>query len=455
MDPVMHEAPPPSHPVPAAPGEVRPHPLRNEMDPVMHEAPPPSEPVPAAPGEVRPRRRRWIVAVLALVAIAVVAWVVHRSPAGAPPAAAARPGAGQARPVPVAAAPAVRRDVPVYLEGLGSAVAYKTVTVKTLVDGRLDQVLFKEGQLVRAGQVLAQIDPRPFEAQLRQAEGARARDAAQLASARLNLERYRALAKEKLVPQQQADDQEGVVGQLEGAVRVDDAAIQTARLNLDYSRITSPIDGVTGIRIVDPGNVVHAADQNGIVLVTQLDPIAVVFTLPQDNLPAVSEAMGQGPLTVDVFSRDGSTLLGSGKLELIDNQINQATSTMRLKAVLPNPRRVLWPNQFVNARLRVAVRKGALVVPATAIQRGPNGAFVYVIGPDATVTPRPVEVAATAAEIAIVGRGLQEGDQVVVDGQNQLRPGSKVAAREPGKAPAAAGAGAPPPPGQRAEAQAR
>lgn len=438
------------------------------MDPVMHELPPEParEVTPSAPR----RSRRWLLAIVGLIALGAIFWGLRRGFSGpaSGPGAAKRPDA-QARPVPVAAAPAVRRDVPVYREGLGSVVAYRTVTVKTQVDGRLDQVLFKEGQLVRAGQVLAQIDPRPFQAQLHQAEGAKARDAAQLASARLNLERYRALAKEKLIPQQQADDQVGVVGQLEGAVRVDDAAIETARLNLEYSRITSPTEGVTGIRIVDPGNVVHAADQNGIVLVTQLDPIAVVFTLPQDDLPAVSEAMGQGPLTVDVFSRDGSTLLGTGRLELIDNQINQATSTMRLKAVFPNPRRVLWPNQFVNARLRVSVRKAALVVPATAIQRGPNGLFVYVIGPDATVTPRPVELAATTGDVAVVARGLQEGDQVVVDGQNQLRPGSRVVAREAGKAPSAPGGGAPPSggagappaagaapaPGQRAEAPAR
>ena len=437
------------------------------MDPVIHEAP--RGPARESPRDAPPRRRRWILAVVGVVALGAVFWLVRRSSSGAP-AGAKRPDAA-ARPVPVAAAPATRRDVPVNLEGLGNVVAYRTVTVKTQVDGRLDQVLFKEGQLVRAGQVLAQIDPRPFQAQLHQAEGARARDAAQLASARLNLERYRALAKEKLIPQQQADDQVGVVGQLEGAVRVDDAAIETARLNLEYSRITSPIDGVTGIRIVDPGNVVHAADPNGIVLVTQLDPIAVVFTLPQDDLPAVSEAMSQGPLPVDVFARDGSTLLGTGRLELIDNQINQATSTMRLKAIFANPRRVLWPNQFVNARLRVAVRKGALVVPATAVQRGPNGIFVYVIGPDATVTPRPVELAATAGDVAVVARGLAEGDQVVFDGQNQLRPGSRVVAREAGKAPSAqggpapgrtppAGAGAPPaagaaPPAPRSEAPAR
>jgi multidrug efflux system membrane fusion protein len=386
-------------------------------------------------------RRRWILVAVGIVVLAGIFFAVRRTSA---PSGAKKGPDAQARAVPVSAAPATRRDVPITLEGLGSIVAYKTVTVRPQVDGRLDQVLFREGQEVRAGQVLAQIDPRPFQAQLHQAEGARARDAAQLASAKVDLERYRALAKEKLIPQQQADQQTGLVGQLEGAVQVDDAAIETARLALEYSRITSPVDGVTGIRIVDPGNVVHAADQGGIVIVTQLDPIAVIFTLPQDHLPEVVEAMNQGTLAVDVFGRDGATRLGSGRLELVDNQINQATSTMRLKAVLTNPRHVLWPNQFVNARLRLSVRKGALVVPATAIQRGPNGTFLFVIGADSTVAPRAVEVASTAGDIAVISSGLTDGERVVVDGQNQLRTGSKVQIREPGKPPEQAKAGEPP-----------
>jgi len=211
---------------------------------------------------------------------------------------------------------------------------------------------------------------------------------------------------------------------------------------------------VTGIRLVDPGNVVHAVDPGGIVLVTQLDPIAVIFTLPQDHLPAVVEAMAQGQLPVDVFGRDGSTLLGTGKLELIDNQINQATSTMRLKAVLANPKHILWPNQFVNARLRLSVRKGALTVPATALQRGPNGVFVYVINEDQTVAPRPVEVGGTIADLSVIAKGLAEGERVVTDGQNQLRPGSKVAPRDAGPAQARQGQ-APAPAGQGAPGQAQ
>jgi membrane fusion protein, multidrug efflux system len=402
-----------------------------------------------APEERRPpppparRRRRWVAAVvvLAVALIAVAVWRSRSQPrpvagpaaGGGAPAGAARGGDAAARPVSVAAAQVARRDVPIHLMGLGNVVANRTVTVKTQVDGRLQEVLFREGQAVKRGAVLAQIDPRPFQAQLHQAEGALKRDLAQLAGARRNLERFRQLAEQKLIPQQQADDQEALVGQFDGAVQIDRAAIETAKLNLDYARITSPVDGVTGIRAVDPGNVVHASDQNGIVLVTQLDPIAVLFTLPQDQLTAVATELARGPLSVEVYGRDGAALLGTGKVELIDNQINQATSTIRLKAIVPNPKRLLWPNQFVNARLLLTTRQGALVVPTTALQRGPSGTLVYVINDDGTVAPRPVEVDATEGDLALVAKGLQQGERIVTDGQNQLRPGSKVSVREPGQ----------------------
>jgi len=380
---------------------------------------------------------------MVLVAIAVAAAAVWgvRARSGASSSAAGSRGqeAQAARPVPVVAVAVARRDVPIFLEGLGNVTAFKMVTVKTQVDGRLDQVLFREGQLVRRGEVLAQIDPRPFQIQLHQGEGALARDEAQLAGARRNLARYEALAEQKLIARQQVDDQAAAVGQLEGAVQIDRAAIETARLNLDYARIVSPIDGVTGIRGVDPGNVVHAADQNGIVVVTQIDPIAVLFTLPQDQLTPVSVELARGPLGVELYSRDGATLLGTGELAVVDNQINQATSTIRLKAIAPNPRRVLWPNQFVNVRLRLTTRRGALVMPATAVQRGPSGTFVYVVGSDMTASPRPVELESAQGDLAIVAKGVQEGERVVADGQNQLRPGSKVAPREPGQGQAPQG----------------
>ena len=384
---------------------------------------------------VKSARGRWAVAVGLVLAVALGAWWFTRGRGQAAGEGKGGPGGAAAaqRPVPVAVAVASRRDVPVYLEGLGSVVAFQTVTVKSQVDGRLEKVLFREGQGVRKGEVLAQIDPRPFQAQLQQAEGALARDEAQLLSARRDLERYRALAAEKLVPQQQADQQVAAVGQLEGAVRMDQAAVATARLNLDYARIAAPIDGVTGIRAVDAGNIVHASDPNGLVVLTQLDPVAVIFTLPQDELTPIASALARGALPVDVYARDGTTLLGAGQLAVIDNQINQATSTVRLKAVVPNPKRLLWPNQFVNARLRLGTRQGALVVPAPAVQRGPNGTFVYVVGPDATATVQLVQLDATVGDLALVAKGVDEGARVVVEGQSQLRPGAKVAAREPGK----------------------
>ena len=349
------------------------------------------------------------------------------------------------RPVPVLPATVVRRDVPVILEGIGNVVAYKTVTVRSQVDGRLMQVLFREGQSVHKGEVLAQIDPRPFQVQLHQAEGALARDRAQLENANLVVNRDQELVGKKLIAQQQLDTDRALAGQTEGTVRIDQAAIESARLNLDYARITSPVDGVTGVRLVDPGNVVHAADPGGIVVVTQLDPVAVIFNLPQDELPRISDQMGHGKLTVEVYGRDGTAALGKGELELIDNQINQATSTLRLKAIVPNPERHLWPNQFVKARLLLTTRKGALVVPASTLQRGPEGTFVYVIGPDQTVTVRPVQAVSPAGDLAVVDKGLQEGEIVVADGQNQLRPGSKVSVREPAKEGAgrAGGAGKP------------
>ena len=338
------------------------------------------------------------------------------------------------RVVPVTAETVTRADVPIYLDGLGNVTAFKTVTVHTQVDGRLDKVLFKEGQTVHAGDVIAQIDPRPFEIQLKQGEGALARDSAQLRDNQTNLTRYVSLRDQKLVAQQQVDDQNAAVGQFEGNVRVDEAQIATAKLNLDYSHITSPIDGVTGVRQIDPGNLVHAADAGGIVIITQIEPIAVLFTLPQDELHKVALEMAKGPLTVEAWSRDGLTKLGEGDLGLIDNQINQATASMRLKAIFKNPKRVLWPNQFVKARLLLRTQKDAVVVPSLAVQRGPKGLFVYVVAADQTVSDKAVQVESVQGDLSLIKSGLEPGQLVVVDGQNQLRPGSKVATRVPDKA---------------------
>ena len=359
-----------------------------------------------------------------LLAVALGALACARSAAGG-----AKP-VGGGRVVPVLATAVEVGDVPVFLEGLGNVIAYKTVQVRSLVDGRLDKVLFKEGQTVRAGEVLAQIDPRPFLIQLHQAEGAQARDKAQLQDLKLNLERYKDLRARKLIAQQQVDDQAAQVGQLEGAIRIDQAAIESARLNLDYARITAPITGVTGVRQVDPGNVVHASDPAGIVLLTQLDPISLLFTLPEDDLPKIALQLGRGPLAVEAWSRDDQTRLNIGKLELVDNQINASTGTVRLKATFANPRHLLWPNQFINARLHLTTLVNALVVPSTVVQRGPEGLFAYVINQDQTVVPRAVEVALTQGEQTIIAKGLAAGEQVVVDGQSQLRAGAKVQPRQ-------------------------
>ena len=376
--------------------------------------------------------RRIILLIAAAVLIAGVIFFVKKRTSTQQAGAAREQQAANSRVVPVVSALVQKKDVPIFLDGLGSVAAFKTVTVRSQVDGRLDQVLFREGQPVKAGELLARIDPRPFQNQLKQAEGALSRDSAQLKGAQLNFERYKNLVAQKLIAQQQADDQAALVGQLEGAVQVDRAAIDAARLNIDYAAIKSPIDGVTGVRIVDPGNLIHASDPNGLVVVAQLDPISVLFSLPQDELPHVMQQLAQGQLPVEAWSRDGSQKLASGRLLLVDNQINAATATLRLKAVFPNPQRLLWPNQFVKARLLLTTRKDALVVPSTVPQRGPEGPFAYVIQQDQTVQPRPIEVEITEGDIAVISKGLNEGEQVVADGQNQLRAGAKVAARAAG-----------------------
>jgi membrane fusion protein, multidrug efflux system len=370
---------------------------------------------------------RIVAALLSLAVLAGGALAFQRARAGAAKPAAQR-DAGS-RPVPVAIAAVGRRDVPVYLEGIGSASALNTVSVRSQVDGRLERVFFKEGQAVKKGELLAQIDPRPYAISLHQAQAAAARDAAVLANGKLNLERYSTLRQQNLVPQQQVDDQRAQVAQLEAAVRLDQAQASAARLQLDYARVTAPIDGVTGLRQIDPGNLVRAADATGIVVIAQIDPIGVLFTLPQDELPRVVEKMAEGPVAVDALSRDGATTLGSGVISLIDNQINPSTATIRIKATFANEQRRLWPNQFVKARVLLATRKGALVIPTVAVLRGPKGPFVYVVAADQTVEQRPVQTSPGDGEVTIVEAGLTEGEQIVTDGQHKLKPGARVSSR--------------------------
>jgi len=376
----------------------------------------------------QPKATRWVLGAVGALALAgAVLFARHKkaSEGGAAPAGSA---AAEARPVPVVITTAESRDVPVFLDGLGNAIPLVTVTVHTQVDGPLTEVLFKEGQSVKKGDLLARIDPRPFAIAVHQAQAALARDQAQYKNAQVNATRYTALHDQGLATQEQLDDQRATADQLAGTTKADQAQIESAQLNLAYTEVRSPVDGVTGVRNVDPGNIVHAADPTGIVVITQLDPMTIIFTLPQDDLPQINREIGNG-LEIEAYSRDGGELLGKGKLALVDNQVNVTTATVKLKGIVPNPDKKLWPNEFVRARLLLAMRKGVLAIAAPAVQRGPQGTFVYIVNPDQTAALRPVEVETVQEQWAIIAKGISAGDKVVVEGQNQLRPGAKVAVR--------------------------
>ena len=329
--------------------------------------------------------------------------------------------------VPVSVVAARRMDLPVYLSGLGSVTPSNSVSVKSRVDGQLTEVAFKEGQQVQKGQLLVVIDPRPFEVQLAQAQATLFKDQAQLRDAKLNFQRFQDLLKQSgAVSQQQVDTQGALVDQLDGATRNDDAAIASAKLQITYCHITAPITGRIGLRLVDVGNIVHASDANPLVIITQLQPIAVLFSLPEDQLQTVAQHMKAGALTVEAYSRDDQTKIATGKLGTIDNEIDQTTGTGRLKAMFSNNDSSLWPNQFVNARLLLESRKNAVVVPSAAIQHGPQGTFAYVVKADKTAEVRPVTVSLAQGNLSAIGQGLAEGEVVVTDGQDKLKAGMKV-----------------------------
>jgi membrane fusion protein, multidrug efflux system len=390
------------------------------------------------------RRRRAALWAAAAVALAGLVWLGSRSGASQGKAGGGGPsGKGSGLPaIPVAVATAERRDVPMYLSGLGTVTAFNTVTVKTRVDGQIVQVAFREGQEVHRGDLLVEIDPRPFDVQLSQARANLARDQAQLADARLNLQRDQDLSKEGVLPQQQLDSQRALVQQNEGSVQADQATIDNARLQLTYSRITSPIDGRVGLRLVDVGNMVRAADSTGLVVITQLEPITVVFTLPEDSLPAVSQHMKGSPLPVEAWSRDDRAKLATGHLLTIDNQIDSSTGTGRLKAAFDNKDRALWPNQFVNARLLLETKKDQTVVPAAAVQRGSQGPFAYVVNAEHKVEVRQVKVGLTNAGLTAIDSGVKPGEQVITDGHEKVQAGSRVDVRAPSPAPSSAAPGA-------------
>ncbi len=339
------------------------------------------------------------------------------------------------RPVSVAISTAQKQDVPVYLVGLGSATAFYTANIKSRVDGQIMRVNFQEGQIVKEGDLLIVIDPRPYQVQLEQMEAQLFKDQASLRDAKLNLDRYVTLIPSGSISQQQVDTQKATVDQLDGQVRTDQAQIDNAKLQIVYCNITAPFTGRVGLRQVDPGNIVHAADTNPMLILTQLQPIAVIFTLPEDELPTVAEHMRKATLQVDAFSRDDQTKLATGKLLTIDNQIDPTTGTAKLKAVFDNKDNQLWPNQFVNADLLLETRKNSTVVPAAAILRGPQGAFVYQVKADNTVEAQPVTVALTQGNISVITAGLNPGDTVVTDGQDKLQSGSKIEPRNPSGAP--------------------
>ena len=362
-----------------------------------------------------------IIAVLAVAAggaVALTRTSAFRSTA-APQTPAAPP------PVGVVAAPVQSHDVPIYLRGVGTVIAYNNVLVRSQITGQLVKISFHQGQQVKKGDVLAVIDPRPYQAQLDQAIANRDRDQAHLENAKIDYNRYTDLAKQKSIAQQLADSQKAIVDQIVAIIKSDEAIIESAQVNLGYTNLTSPIDGVTGIRQIDIGNIIHPTDVNGLVDVTQIEPISLIFPLPEAEFVPVQERLSQGPVTVFVDSQNGKQL-DQGKLDLIDNQIIQTTGTIRLRAEFPNQKHLLWPGQLVNARLLLDTRHDGLTVPASVVQQGPQGPYAYVINPDSSVAIRPIKVAQISEGQALIDSGLQANEQVVTDGQYKLQPGTHV-----------------------------
>ena len=386
-------------------------------------------------------RRRVLWSCVSLVVVLAAAWALIRH------AHADKPPTPASAPVLVSSVPVQSQTVPVYRTGVGTVTATQSVTVKARIDGQLDRVDFTEGQDVRAGQMLVRIDPRTLQAQLAQVQAQRAKDAAQLANARLDLERYVTLIADDAATPQQLDTQKALVAQFEASIQTDDAQINFAKVQLDFTNITAPISGRIGARLVDPGNIVHATDANGLVVINQIDPISVVFTLPEDAVQSINRALQTStqPLEVQAFPRNSNEVLGTGKLILLNNQIDTATGTVQLKGSFPNPEHKLWPGQFVNVRLTLGARDQALTVPAAAVQRSQDGTYVYVVKGGDIAQNQPITVAQIQDGIAIIDKGLAAGDRVVVDGQYKLKPGVHVTESQAGTRSAAnavpAGAG--------------
>jgi membrane fusion protein, multidrug efflux system len=376
--------------------------------------------------------------VLVLTCLGIIAagggvyWYWTQGPA---PAHAARPTARAA--VPVSVATVGKQDVPIYLTGLGTVQASYTVGIHSQVDGKLQEVLFTEGQHVKKGDVLAKIDPRLFQAALDQAKAKKAQDQAQLIAADKDLTRSKTLVLQNVTSQQIVDQQQGKVDQFKASIAADEAAIDTAQTNLDYTSIIAPSDGRIGVRLVDPGNIVHANDQGSLATLVLTQPSAVMFTLPARSLDDVREAMARGPVEVTAFDQDNRRALATGKLLLVDNLIDQATATIRLKAMFPNEDEKLWPGEFVNARVLLETRANAVVVPSAAIQRGPDGLFVWSVNANDVAEPRAIRTGPAAGDLTIIASGLTGGERIVTDGQYKLQRDAPVAVG----APATAGSG--------------
>jgi multidrug efflux system membrane fusion protein len=380
----------------------------------------------------RNRHWRWIAVAVLVIAAAVAAWFWFGGGTADPTKAARAKSDPNARTVPVIAAPARKGNIAVYIDALGTVTPRNMVVVRTRVDGQLLSVAFREGQDVKAGDLLAQIDPRPFEVQLTQANGQMAHDQAQLKNAQLDLERYRTLLAQDSISKQQVDTQEALVRQYQGTVASDQGAIDNARLQLTYARITAPITGRVGLRQVDPGNMVHASDSNGLVMIAQVKPVTVIYPVPEDNVPRIVKRTQSGEeVAVVAYDRGGKNKLATGRLLTFDNQIDTTTGTVKLKAEFPNEDGLLFPNQFVNVRMAVETRADATLIPTAAIQRGAPGSFVFLVNQDQTVSVTPVRVGTTEGETTEIQSGVEPGNLVVVDGADKLREGSKIELIDP------------------------
>ncbi|MGA2995837.1 efflux RND transporter periplasmic adaptor subunit [Bradyrhizobium sp.] len=369
--------------------------------------------------------RKALVLLTTVLGAAALGGVVYWHQSSAEPTREAAP-ASQPEATPVVAGVVQNGPVPIYLRGVGTVIAYNNVVVRSQITGPLIKVSFKQGETVRKGDLLAEIDPRPYQAQLDQAVANRDRDQAQIVNAQTNLNRYVPLQEKGFATGQLVDTQKAQVAQLEAMVKGDEAAIESARVNLSYTKLTAPLDGVTGIRQIDEGNIIHPTDANGLVDVTQIQPISLIFTLPETTFIEIQKELAKGPIKVFAYSQDDKTKLDEGELLLIDNQINQTTGTIRLRATFPNGERLLWPGELVNARLLLKTEPHGLTIAAGAVQQGPKGPYVYVINPDQSVQPRPVKVAQIDEGKALIASGLKENEQVVVDGQYKLQAGTHI-----------------------------